>query len=83
MLYSHTFDFLILRGIDYENDKNIENGIRLVKFAGCTGTVIISSVLNDRESVIYSFSQAYITKSGEINTFHPFFYNPDSSIIII
>lgn len=47
---------MIRRGLDYENAKQVEESIRLIKFTGCTGTVIISSLDNNRQSVIYAFN---------------------------
>lgn len=53
MLYSVTFDFMVRRGIDYENSSLVAYSLRQIKFIGCTGTVMISKESNDKESVMY------------------------------
>ncbi|CAG9313524.1 unnamed protein product [Blepharisma stoltei] len=62
-LVLHGLKYTINEGNDYENPELLNEGIRKVKFTGCSGTVQISSNSNEKNTAIISIMNSVYNKT--------------------
>jgi len=83
MLYVHATDYMINRGIDYEDRDEIMKAMRSTHFKGCTGTIAIGTNSNEPSDQIYSLMNSqYSPDTDSLEVKDVFYFNPFSVTLI-
>jgi hypothetical protein len=81
---ARTFDWFLSSGLDYENHTDMMNGIRELKFTGCSGSISYMEGTNDRYVFPYSIQQLRRVSDGyalkEVGIYDPLAPTPFSYI---
>jgi hypothetical protein len=83
MLYLHATDYMITRGIDYENTTEIMQAMRGTYFVGCAGLIRIAPHSNERSDEQYSLINVKYFENNQSVVVHDAVYYDPFSITLV